>query len=338
MLYSLLKVVVNLAAKIFCRKIVINKPVLLKEKGPLLLACNHPNSFLDAVILALLFEQPVWSLARGDAFINKTVNSLLNTLHMLPLYRAGETNEVHTENYKTFDACMEIFRENGIVLIFSEGICINEWRLRPLKKGTARLAIRCRAENIPLKILPVGINYSSFTRFGKNVFIRFGRLFTMDAFDDTAAGRLNEPIKNEGRLLRKSEGLKYQAFNSRLQKELAPLVLEIDSRDKQKQKELLEIKPSSFLRALLALPAAIGWLLHAPLYLPLKKMVRRKYKGTVYFDSVLTALLVFTYPVYLLLLVLLAFLFIKSWWVLLLVLLLPFTAWSYVQVKSQVDR
>lgn len=320
MLYPLLKIVVRLAAKIFCRKIDIDKPALLKEKGPLLLACNHPNSFLDAVILAILFEEPVWSLARGDAFINKTANRIMNKLYMLPLYRAGETNEVHTENYKTFDACMEIFRKNGIVLIFSEGICINEWRLRPLKKGTARLAIRCEAENIPLKILPVGINYSSFTRFGKNIFIRFSNLITMAEFDVNAG-----------------DGLKYQAFNTRLQKELAPLLFEIDSRDKQKQKELLEIKPSSFLKALLALPAAIGWLLHAPLYLPLKKMVWRKYKGTVYFDSVLTALLVFIYPFYLLLLVLLAFVFIKSWWVLLLFLLLPFTAWAYVQVKGQLD-
>jgi hypothetical protein len=193
-------------------------------------------------------------------------------------------------------------------------------------------------QNIPLKILPVGINYSSFTRFGKNVFIRFGSLFTMDEFDDNTAEKLKVPVNNEGNLLRKSEGLKYQAFNSRLQKELEPLVFEIDSRDKQKQKELLEIKPSSFLKALLALPAAIGWLLHAPLYLPLKKMVRRRYNGTVYFDSVLTALLVFTYPVYLLLLVLLAYLLIKSWWVLLLFLLLPLAAWAYVQVKSQLDR
>ena len=59
---------VRLAMFIFCRRIIINKPELLKRKGPLLLACNHPNSFLDAAIIADLFDEPVYSLARGDVF------------------------------------------------------------------------------------------------------------------------------------------------------------------------------------------------------------------------------------------------------------------------------
>jgi 1-acyl-sn-glycerol-3-phosphate acyltransferase len=37
----------------FFNKIIINKPAALKTKGPLLFACNHPNSFLDALIYFL---------------------------------------------------------------------------------------------------------------------------------------------------------------------------------------------------------------------------------------------------------------------------------------------
>jgi len=108
---------------------------MLKEKGPLLLACNHPNSFLDAVILDILFEQPVWSLARGDAFSNKTITKILTAVKILPVYRTSEGVENLSENYKTFDACLDIFRNTGVVQIFSEGKCINEWHLRPLKKS-----------------------------------------------------------------------------------------------------------------------------------------------------------------------------------------------------------
>src|SRR5882724_157459 len=61
LLYQCLKVIVRLAIKIFCRKIIINKPEVLNEKGPLLLACNHPNSFLDGVIFDTLFKQPVYT-------------------------------------------------------------------------------------------------------------------------------------------------------------------------------------------------------------------------------------------------------------------------------------
>src|SRR5690606_33444397 len=79
-----------------------------------------------------------------------------------------------SSNYDTFNSCIEIFKQKGIVLIFSEGKCINEWHLRPLKKGTARLAMSCWKKQIPLRVLPVAINYSSFKEYGKNLSLYFG--------------------------------------------------------------------------------------------------------------------------------------------------------------------
>ena len=62
--------------------------------------------------------------------------------------------------------------------------------------------------------------------------------------------------------------------------ELKPLVFEIEKNDKAKQKELLEIKPSSLTKILLAIPAAIGWLIHVPFYLPIKYWVHKKYNNS----------------------------------------------------------
>ena len=154
MLYSFVKIIARLALPIYCRNIAINKKELLKHKGPLLLAVNHPNSFLDAIILCTLFDGTVYSLARGDAFKNKFFAKILFLFKMFPVYRVSEGVENMDENYKTFDQCKEIFKQNGIVLIFSEGRCINEWHLRPLMKGTARLAISSWEEGIPLQVLP----------------------------------------------------------------------------------------------------------------------------------------------------------------------------------------
>jgi len=321
MLYSVLKVTVRLAARIFCRKIIINKPKLLKEKGPMILACSHPNSFLDAVLMDILFEKPIWSLTRGDAFLNKRITSLFYRFKMLPVYRPSEGVENLSENYKTFDACIELFKRGEIVLIFSEGLCENEWHLRPLKKGTARLAYKCQQENIPLKILPVGINYSSFSRFGKNLFINFGTIFTANDFDKNL-----------------SDGAWNQVFNNRLQQELSPLVFEIEKKDKKRQKELLEIDLSLFTKILLAIPAAIGWLIHAPLYLPIKHWVHKKYNNSGHVDAMQIVLPLFIYPFYLLLIIFLLFFTLNTYWVFLLIIILPFTAWSYVQVKGQLDH
>ena len=143
---------------IFCRNIIVNNRAILKKQGPLLLASNHPNSFLDAIILDILFEQPIWSLARGDVFKPKWISKILKALKMFPVYRVSEGVENLNNNYETFENCKQVFRKNGLILIFSEGKCINEWRLRPLKKGTARLAINswcCSPAGLSVLIKPM---------------------------------------------------------------------------------------------------------------------------------------------------------------------------------------
>jgi 1-acyl-sn-glycerol-3-phosphate acyltransferase len=296
---------------------IINNKEVLKEKGPLLLACNHPNSFLDSVILDILFEQPLWSLARGDAFVNKNVSRFFKAVRIMPLYRTSEGVGNLSENYKTFDACLDIFRENGLVHIFSEGKCINEWHLRPLKKGTARLVFKAWEENIPLKVLPVGINYSSFRRFGKNVFISFGEII------------IKEDIEWNG-----TDGTRNLSFTNHLRSQMEQLVFEIDKKDKARQSALLEINPSLFTKIILAVPAAMGFIIHAPLYLPVKNFALKKYSSTDHYDSVLTGILVLAYPLYVLLIILLLLAYITTAWIFLLFIVIPFTAWSYVQVKN----
>jgi 1-acyl-sn-glycerol-3-phosphate acyltransferase len=306
---------------IFCRRIIINKPEVLKKKGPLLLACNHPNSFLDGAILADLFEQPIHSLARGDVFKKPLYIKLLKSLKIHPIYRTSEGVENLNINYETFDLCKEIFNQAGIVLIFSEGRCINEWHLRPLKKGTARIAFRSWDENIPLEILPVGINYSSFRRFSKNVFINFGEVITMHGFD------LHHP-----------DGRRYQSFTYELQNQFQQLVFEIDKPAIEKQKRLLEKKPSLFAKIILFIPALMGFLIHAPLYLPIKTFTYKRTWNNDHYDSVLVSLLLFSYPLYLVLITFLALFLTHNFYFLFLILVLPFTAWAYVQVKPQLDK
>ena len=286
----------------------------------MLLACNHPNSFLDSIIIDTLFKENVWSLARGDAF-KKPFLKTLDALKILPVYRPSEGVENLSENYKTFDACIEILKNNGVITIFSEGKCINEWHLRSLKKGTARLAIKAWEENIPLTVIPVGLNYSSFTRFGKNVFINFG-----------------EPMQKEDMNFNVTDGLRHQEFNNLLQRELEHSVFEIQKKDKQTQKEQLEIKPSSAKNILLILPAAIGYLIHLPLYLPIKKYIWKRTHDNDHYDSIMAGIMMLSYPIYLLLLITISWLITSCWWVIGMLLVLPFTAWSYIQLKPQIDK
>ena len=291
---------------------------MLSLKGPLLIAANHPNSFLDAIILSTLFKQPVYSLARGDAFTKPVYKKLLHSLNMFPVYRISEGVENLENNYDTFEKCKTIFKNNGIVLIFSEGRCINEWRLRPLKKGTARLSQSSWEEGIPLKVLPTGINYQSFTSFGKNIQLNFGNIISEKDVSAT-----------EG------YGKTINEFNDKLKGELNKLVIEIDSKENQKIKDTFFIKQPILKKIILFFPAIIGYLLHAPLFIPLKKFASIKGGHNDHYDSLIVGLLFLLYPLYLLLISLMVYFFIGGYWWLAVFILLPVCAKSYVQLKRQ---
>ncbi|MBC7722157.1 MAG: 1-acyl-sn-glycerol-3-phosphate acyltransferase, partial [Pedobacter sp.] len=202
MLYTTLQFFIRVALQLFCRNITFSDKTILSSKGPLLLACNHPNSFLDAIIIGSQFKQPVHYLARGDAFKNPLARKILTAIQLMPIYRLSEGREYLALNDATFENCKNILLQGGIVLIFSEGLCEHKWQLQPLKKGTARIAFA--AWNEPsicnnFRVQPVSLNYQSYTKFGKHLIVHFG-----------------EKISKEQVLLEANEGEKIQQFNTLL--------------------------------------------------------------------------------------------------------------------------
>jgi 1-acyl-sn-glycerol-3-phosphate acyltransferase len=290
---------------------------MLQEQGPLLIAANHPNSFLDAIIISSLFKSPVYSLARGDAFASNFITKILRSLNMLPVYRVSEGAENLEYNYTTFNSCEKLFEANKIVLIFSEGNCINEWHLRALKKGTARLALNAWKNNIPLKILPLGINYSSFRFFGKNLVLNFGNIISEKDFSKNI-----------------SDGKFIKNLNEKLKSQLQNLVFEIDKNDREKQKFFFQIRHSFLKKIVLFIPAIIGFMINAPLYFMIHLIIKRR--ADVHYDSVMTGILFLFYPLYILVITWIVFLLTGSMYSFLLLGLMPFTAWSYLQLKNQI--
>ncbi len=318
MLYKLLLFPARIAIHFYCKKISINNKANLQEQGPLLIAANHPNSFLDAIIVATLFKSPIYSLARGDAFAGKFITKILDSFNMLPVYRVSEGAENLEHNYTTFDACQKLFEENKIILIFSEGSCVNEWHLRSLKKGTARLALDAWQNDIPLKILPLGINYSSFRKFGKAVILNFGDIFS--------GNELQEGF---------SSGKAINEFNEKLRSQLQDLVYEIDENDLPKLKKYFGGKSSLLKKTLLFLPAIVGFILNAPLYFGIHLIIKNR--AVDHYDSVMTGLLFFLYPLYVLLITLIVFFITKSPISFSLLFLLPFSIFCFLHFKNSVS-
>jgi 1-acyl-sn-glycerol-3-phosphate acyltransferase len=343
-----LQITIRLALRIFCRDITVSNKIALQSKGPLLLACNHPNGFLDAIIIGSLFQQPVHYLARGDAFKYLFTNKILKTLKILPIYSLSEGHNNLSLNNHTFNSCQQILLQGGIVLIFSEGISKHAWQLQPLKKSTARIAFKAWEEPIIsnyFQVQPVSINYHSFTLFGKQIFIHFGK--TIGKQDVISPANEGEKIQQFNALLinRLSNGILLANNDATLVSTLftkhkhfihSPATAIADLQYLQANHQLtISSKTNSRLqlKIILLVPAIIGFILHAALYFPVKRLVQHLTKDTVFYDSVLFGSLVILYPFYYIFINILAFSFTNILAFQIVVILMPLWLWLLTHYK-----
>ena len=114
---------------------------LLDTKGPLFIIANHPNSFLDAIIIGAYYNRTVFFLARGDVFEKKIYRFFLNALNMIPVYRIRDGINSVEKNIAVFEQCFEILKKEKAIQIFAEGEHHQYRRIIPLKKGFARIIL-----------------------------------------------------------------------------------------------------------------------------------------------------------------------------------------------------
>src|SRR5690606_40030762 len=99
---------------------------------------------------------------------------------------------------------------------------------------------------VPLKVLPAGINYSSFRKYGKKIIVRLGRFIEANEFEAAV-----------------TDGEKNRLFNQVLQEQLQPLVFNIAPGDTKKLRE--QFGTTTLLhKCLLALPDRAGAPQHDP--------------------------------------------------------------------------
>ena len=266
---QLLKILIQAGLWLFCNKIHLKNKQLFKTGGPLLIIANHPNSFLDALIIGSYYKRRVYFLARGDAFKKPIHRFFLESLNMIPVYRLREGKEfLHLNDY-AFSRSIELLSKGYAVLIFIEGICINSNELQPFKKGTARILEGIQKLNVHPKIHLAGIAFNQFRGIGKIVNLVVSEMTKV-------------PLIQNGR--------DRVVFNQ--------IVF-----DQLKENILIPTIPTKFNTN------HLFYKIHQPFYNQVKKFVAEKTKNTVFYDSVLFSVLLFTYPLFLFILFLLLKLF-----------------------------
>lgn len=309
MLNTLLKYWVRLGLPFFARSLIISGKEQLACKGPLVLAVNHPNSFLDAILLGAFMHHPVFYLTRGDVFSKKWVRGLLTHMNMLPVYRIRDGKDKLSLNDQTFERSRKVLADNGILLVFVEGFCEHQTTLQlPLKKGAPRVVEACWRQGKPVQILPVWLRYHSFKDHPKHISMHVGSLIGKPAEHEKMETPIVWQLINEKTALA-LKALEQQAFENQW------------------------MQTSAGLKLLLHLPAILGAVLHAPLYLPVKACIKKMNGPNVHYDSALFATLLILYPLYLILLGVLLASATSGGWFLFPLVVLPVLARCYVLWK-----
>jgi len=203
MLYALLKLVVKIALRVFYKKVHIQIRGPIPTSGPLIVVANHPNTFMDPIVIAAMLRQQVYFLINGSVFRSPLAGWLLKRMNMIPIYRQEDVPGKTPDNRITFALGFEAERE------FLGG----------------------------LQILTVGLNYSQANRFRSELLIhvdepilvaRFAAAYRKDPFE--AATSLTEQIRirleehliitrneREDRLVRQVENLYGEPLSRQLQ-------------------------------------------------------------------------------------------------------------------------
>lgn len=174
--YRGLRAVVRAALASFYRTIEVTGAARIDPSAPTILACNHPNSIIDPLLLGTLDDRQVCFCARDGLFRVPGFGSLLRAVGAVPLRRRSDHGGGAVDNAASFAACRAVLLAGGVMAIFPEGKTHSRLRVEPLKTGTTRIALDAVAADpaLGLRIVPVGITYLVRHAFLSDVHVAVG--------------------------------------------------------------------------------------------------------------------------------------------------------------------
>ncbi|HBL73724.1 MAG: hypothetical protein A2W90_13075 [Bacteroidetes bacterium GWF2_42_66] len=224
--YALIKALVYYAFWLSHKRIaVIGKKNIPKNK-PIIFAPNHQNALMDPLAVLLTnHTQPVW-LARADIFKLRFTRPILNYFKIVPIYRIRDGKENLQNNEETFAVATRVLENRQVMALFPEAAHTGRRQMISHKKAIPRIAFLAEEKNsfkLDLQIVPIGIYYSHYWDFNRNVIVNYGTPIHVGKYEK--AFRENEHAA--------TLALRDEIYNSVL-----PLTLNINSTEYYEEYEL----------------------------------------------------------------------------------------------------
>ena len=114
------------------------------KTGGCVLASNH-ESIIDGFFLALVTRRQVHYMVKAELYRYPVLKQVLNGLGCFPVNRGGGDEQA-------VDRGAELLEQGEAIGIFPQGTCL-PYRVRPFKRGAARLAIETGVPLVPVCIV-----------------------------------------------------------------------------------------------------------------------------------------------------------------------------------------
>ncbi len=213
--YHLLKSYHDFFFKIYFNTTVVGIKDIPFDKS-LILAANHQNSLADALAVLSSRRWQLVYLARADVFKTETLRKILTFIKIMPVYRIRDGYQNLQLNDDIFRKTLDVLKNHRGIGILPEGNHFGQRRLRPLKKGIARIAFQaedaCEGK-LNIHIIPVGLNYSNYINFRSKLLVRFGKPIAISKYLD---------------LYRQNPALAYNALIEELEVGMKAEMIQID--------------------------------------------------------------------------------------------------------------
>jgi glycerol-3-phosphate O-acyltransferase / dihydroxyacetone phosphate acyltransferase len=164
-LYLVLRAIAGISLRWFYARVDVVGRERIPQTSPVLLAVNHPNALVDALVVGWICPRRIVLTARATLFTNRAFAWFLRTVGVVPLIRAKDVTELGVRrdavrNVDAFNALNATLARGRAVLIFPEGVTGDRPSLAPIRTGAARLALQARDAGVSgLVVLPIGLTF-----------------------------------------------------------------------------------------------------------------------------------------------------------------------------------
>lgn len=165
----------DLCTRLSYRKVQVVGLENIPKDGSVVFAPNHCNALMDAMVILRTRKETTVYGARADLFENPFLASFLTFLKIVPMIRQRDGIRKVIKNLDIQEDIITVLEDNVPFCMFAEGTHRAKRSLLPVGKGVFRIAVAAAQRfDKPVYVVPVGIEYSDYFRFGGTSLVQFG--------------------------------------------------------------------------------------------------------------------------------------------------------------------